>query len=126
MNFPNAAASLITTASDYAHFLLAATRSGPGGLLSEETCKELTVSRVAAGKGVNWGLMFGLIKSPTWDVGLWQWGDFGIFQNFATVFPEPEVAIVSLTNGARGQRFNRDIVHWVLKEELACLAWLRV
>jgi hypothetical protein len=45
MHFPNAAAGLITTASGYARFLLAATMPGWGGLLSKETCKEITVPR---------------------------------------------------------------------------------
>jgi len=51
MNFPNAAASLVTTAGDYAQFLLAVTR--PGAFLSEETRKSVLVPRVPAGMGVS-------------------------------------------------------------------------
>jgi CubicO group peptidase (beta-lactamase class C family) len=126
MNFPNAASSLITTASDYAHFLLATTRPHPVGLLSEETRKAIMAPETDAGKGVNWGLVFGLISSPTRGLGLWHWGDFGIFQNFAAVFPEADIAVVSLTNGTRGQRFNKDIARLLLNEEPTCFAWLRV
>jgi len=114
MNFPNAASCLTTTAEDYARFLLG---------MSD---KEILVPRVPAGQGLQWGLGFGLIENRTRGTGLWHWGDFGVFQNFAVVFPATGEAVVSLTNGARGQRFNRQISRALLGEELACFSWLRV
>ena len=126
MNFPNAASSLITTARDYARFLAAALRPAPTGLLRERFSQELREAKIAAGKGIDWGLAFGLVRSKRHGIGLWHWGDFGVFQNFAVHFPDENRSLVSLTNGARGQRFNRAVVKLLLGEDLDCFRWLRV
>lgn len=126
MNFPNAASSLITTASDYATFLAAVNRPAPEGLLSERFCVQLREARIAAGNGIDWGLAFGLVHSRRQGIGLWHWGDFGLFQNFAIHFPDADRSLVSLTNGSRGQRFNRAIVKLLMAEDLDCFKWLRV
>jgi len=83
-------------------------------------------AKIAAGKGIDWGLAFGLVRSKRHGIGLWHWGDFGVFQNFAVHFPDENRALVSLTNGARGQRFNRAVVKLLLGEDLDCFKWLRV
>ncbi|MBM3761018.1 MAG: hypothetical protein FJW36_12315 [Acidobacteria bacterium] len=83
-------------------------------------------AKIAAGKGIDWGLAFGLVRSKRHGIGLWHWGDFGVFQNFAVHFPDENRSLVSLTNGARGQRFNRAVVNLLLGEDLACFKWLRV
>jgi CubicO group peptidase (beta-lactamase class C family) len=126
MNFPNAAASLITTAADYLRFLSAAATPGFAGLLPEAASKEALVPRVAAGKGVHWGLLSGLVETDALGTGLWHWGDFGIFQNFAVAFPARQLALVSFTNGPRGQRLNKDIIQSLLQTDLPCFPWLRV
>lgn len=126
MNFPNAASSLITTASDYARFMVAVARRAPEGLLSERFSMELREAKIAAGKGIDWGLAFGLVRSKRHGLGLWHWGDFGVFQNFAVQFPDADRSLVSLTNGARGQRFNRAVVKLLMAEDLDCFKWLRV
>lgn len=119
MNFPNAASSLITTAADYARFLLFAGSPRTFGA-------DLTSRCVSAGPGVEWGLAFGIVESRSHGKGLWQWGDFGIFQHIAAVFPQTGAGLVSLTNGTGGQRFNRDVARMFFSEDLACFRWLRV
>lgn len=126
MNFPNAASSLITTARDYARFIAAAARPAPAGLLRAELAEELGKPGISAGQGVDWSLAFGLLRSKRHGLGLWHWGDFGVFQNFAVHFPAENRSLVSLTNGARGQRFNRAVAKLLLGEDLACFPWLRV
>lgn len=125
MNFPNAASSLITTASDYARFLVAVSRPAPEGPLSERFSKELREAKISAGKGIDWGLAFGLVRSKLLGLGLWHWGDFGLFRNFAVHFLDADRSLVSLTNGARGQRFNRAAVKLLMAEDLDCFKWLR-
>lgn len=125
MNFPNAASSLITTASDYCRFLAGVGRPAPDGLLSEGFSLQLRAAKISAGKGIAWGLAFGLVRGRRHGLGLWHWGDFGVFQNFAVHFPDAGRSLVSLTNGARGQRFNRAVVNLLMAEDLDCFRWLR-
>ena len=125
MNFPNAASSLITTASDYARFLAAAARPAPTGLFREPLAKQLLDPKISVAQGIHWGLAFGLLRSPRHGLGLWHWGDFGVFQNFAVHFPQTNRSLVSLTNGPRGQRFNRAVAKLLLGEDLECFRWLR-
>lgn len=125
MNFSNAASSLVTTASDYARFLAVVSRPAPEGLLSEQFSKELREPKTAAGKGIDWGLAFGLVRSKRLGLGLWHWGDFGVFQNFAVHFLDVDRSLVILTNGAHGQRFNRAAVKLLMAEDLDCFKWFR-
>ncbi|MDX2151503.1 MAG: serine hydrolase domain-containing protein [Bryobacteraceae bacterium] len=114
MNFPNAASSLMTTARDYARFLL--------GVSNAEW---LRVPEVDAGRGIAWGLALGLCESRKRGRVLWHWGDFGIFQNFAAILPQTGAALVSLTNGANGQKFNKAVALELLGEDLPCFDWIR-
>ncbi|MFN0105381.1 MAG: serine hydrolase domain-containing protein [Bryobacteraceae bacterium] len=126
MNFPNAASSLTTTASDYARFLLAALSPVERVPLSQVWISQMLTPRISAGPGVDWGLGFGLLNSAAHGKGFWHWGDWGIFQNFAVGFPQAGIGLVSLTNGARGQRINKRVSQLAFREDLPCFRWLRV
>ena len=96
----HAGASLYTTAGDYARFLCAVL-NGEG--LAPETLKEMIAPRVDmdSAKGLGWSLGFGT-QSDANGLALWQWGDYGIFRNYAIAYPGRRTGVVYLTNSFYG------------------------
>jgi CubicO group peptidase (beta-lactamase class C family) len=108
----NAAASLLTTAGDYARFLLALL---DGRILPKETVDamlspqvripgELFDPKSPPGTGeVAWGLGWGLQRrgagEPFW---FWHWGDNGGFRAWITMSREARTGVVYFTNSAEG------------------------
>ncbi len=103
----NAAASLHTTASDYALFLAA--------MLDDTTAAntQMLTPEVDIGLDLAWGLGWGL---ETRDGGrdFWHWGDNGAFKSFTTGSPAFGKAIVIFTNSANGLRAAEPIVKEVV------------
>jgi CubicO group peptidase (beta-lactamase class C family) len=108
----NAAASLLTTAGDYARFLLALL---DGRVLPKETVDAMLSPQVripgklfdpksppGAGE-VAWGLGWGLQRSgagePFW---FWHWGDNGGFRAWITLSREARTGVVYFTNSSEG------------------------
>ncbi len=96
-----AAASLYTTAGDYAKFVCAVMA---GKDLKKETLKTMLTPqiRMEDGEGLGWGLGFGTQNDKEKGTGIWQWGDYGIFRNYILAFPEKGTGVVFLTNSAFG------------------------
>lgn len=99
--YPVAAYSLVTTASDYAKLLIA--------WIEPPVREETRDSFVNAQSGDHYGLPDGLSWSLGWGVQsvgstttLFQWGDNGAFRTFAGIDMASERAIVYLTNGSLG------------------------
>ena len=92
----HAGASLYTTAGDYATFLCAVL-NGEG--LAPETLKEMIAPRIGMGesKVLGWSLGFGT-QSDANGLALWQWGDYGVFRNYAIAYPGSRTGVVFLTN----------------------------
>lgn len=67
---PNAAASLVTSAPDYARFLQAAIRN-----------PEIHREQIRIRPSIGWGLGWGLERTAGHEY-LWQWGDNGGYKNF--------------------------------------------
>ena len=76
----NAAASLYTTAHDYALFVCAVMR---GDRLEETTAREMLSPMIDVDKemGLTWSLGFSL-QTDANGTAFWQWGDYGIFRNY--------------------------------------------
>ena len=107
---PNAAASLRTTAEDYAKFMIAI-MNGTG--LKESTWKEMLTPQVAVNKetapGVNWGLGVGLeITSAGKD--FWHWGDQGDSKCYMTAYPGSKNGVVYFTNSNNGLTIVQEIL----------------
>lgn len=97
---PNAAASMVTCAADYARFLAAA-------IANPEIRKEQVNIRPALGWGLGWG-----IERVAGREYLWQWGDNPGFKNFVAAEPATGNAIFVFTNGDSGARvYDRIVTH---------------
>ena len=105
----NAAASLRTTAEDYARFLIALL-NGKG--LKKKTFNEMFAPQVVVSEKspqVAWGLGTGL---ETTDDGkyFWHWGDQGTTKAYFTADLRRKDAIVYFANGMNGLSFTTEIL----------------
>ena len=96
----HSAASLYTTASDYARFVTAVLNRQ---LLSEKTHRQFLTSQstMDEDKGLTWSLGFGLQEDVS-GTAFWQWGDYGIFRNYIIAYPDRKTALVYLSNSYQG------------------------
>jgi CubicO group peptidase (beta-lactamase class C family) len=104
----HSAATLYTTASDYARFVCAVL-NGEG--LEEKTRKEMLTPQIDIDKdkGLAWSLGFGL-QTDANGKAIWQWGDYGIFRNYIIAYPEQKTGVVYLANSFYGLDLCRDLV----------------
>ncbi len=104
----HAAASLYTTAGEYARFVCAVL-GGEG--LKPETAKEMLTSFIDMkdDKSLGWSLGFGLQNDAN-GTAFWQWGDYGIFRNYVIGYPKNKTAVVYLTNSFNGLSVCSDLV----------------
>lgn len=104
----HAAATLYTTAADYARFI-SAVLEGKG--LKKETLEKMLTPQITVDeqKGLSWTLGFGRQDDENGPA-LWQWGDFGIFRNYVIAYPQQKTALVYLTNSAYGLSICTDLV----------------
>lgn len=134
----NAAASLHTTALDYARFLNAALAGG--GLKKEifadmlrpqiqvdEGCSNC-VSRKPTGKlsrEIAWGLGWGLQQTSD-GPSIWHWGDNGSgFQCFVVGYPRERRGVVVFTNGLGGHGIIPDVVTAAVGGRHPAYGWIR-
>ena len=104
----DAAATLYTTASDYARFVCAVL-NGEG--LKEKTWKEMLTPQIVVDKdkGLAWSLGFSL-QTDANGTAIWQWGDYGIFRNYIIAYPKQKTGVVYLANSFHGLTLCRDLV----------------
>jgi CubicO group peptidase (beta-lactamase class C family) len=117
----NAAASLYTTAGDYARFI-AALMSGsfPG---SPELNLMFT-PQITVVDSVSWSLGFGIERTSSGPA-FFQWGDYGIFRNYVVALREQRRGLVYLTNSFFGLAIGKQLVPIAMgfKEDFG-LNWL--
>jgi CubicO group peptidase (beta-lactamase class C family) len=130
---PRSAATLHTTAADYARFLLAVLS---GARLKPETAKQwldpqvrlrqhciecLSTDGQDADQHIAWGLGWGL--EP--DAGsFFHWGDSGQFKAFVAGSLADRSAIVVFTNGYNGMAIMPDVINQLMPGEHPAFIWL--
>ena len=137
----NAASSLHTTAADFSRYLHAMVRpdrdsADPVGAntLAQMLCSQISVNdckpwdydwprlRVALDTCISWGLGWGLQRSGE-RVGFWQPGDNGPYKSMAFGFKDEGLAMVVLTNSARGAELWPKLVPAALGGTHPAIAW---
>jgi CubicO group peptidase (beta-lactamase class C family) len=102
----HSAASLYTTANDFARFVMAMMNDVG---LKNKTVKEMLTPQIDVDKDVFWGLGFGLEHTDCGDA-FWQWGDYGIFRNYIVAYKNQKIGVVYLTNSFNGLSIGPEIV----------------
>ena len=116
-NFPiNAAASLKTSAADYARFLVAAMGVAQFGE------KQVSFSG-GAGAELGWGLGWG-VERVDGRTFWWQWGDNPGYKNIVFVEPGRREAVAVFTNGDKGGAVYRRAVAAMQGVDHPALVWL--
>ena len=105
----NAAASLQTTATDYAKFLIAL-MNGTG--LKKATREQMFTPQIRVDSvypPVAWGLGIGLETMPEGEY-CWHWGDNGDSKAYVTAFLPDKNAVVYFADGSNGLSFTKEIL----------------
>lgn len=106
---PNAAASLVTTANDFARFLRHLVTAERQGGAAAAIVREMMTPQVRCNETIEWGLGVGLETIGTTRAA-WQWGDNPGFKNFCFADPASGTAMVVFTNGDRGARVYERVI----------------
>ncbi len=135
-NEANAAASLHTTAGDYALFV-EALLNGTG--LKEKTLREMERPQIAVdaactncterapkelSKSVFWGLGIGIQETMPGE-SLWHWGDNGSFKCYVVAFPKQKIGVAMFMNGANGLSIASEVVSIAIGGEQPAFDWLK-
>jgi CubicO group peptidase (beta-lactamase class C family) len=113
------AATLHTTASDYARFMAAAMK-GTG--LTPASARAFLTPQVEVAPGVSWGLGVGL-QDDTRGRAFWQWGHWFGSKAYMIAYPEAGDGLVFLANGDEGLAILDGILGTVLGPDQPGAAW---
>ncbi len=132
---PSAASTLLTTARDYAKFVIAVIE-GTG--LKAETAERMLAaqSEVDAGcsncvgkpvtrtsNAISWGLGWGLERMAH-GPSFWHWGDNGDFKAFVAGAPHARRGVVIFTNSANGMMMIPDVAAAAMGESQPAFDWV--
>ena len=120
----NAAASLRTTAEDYAKFVIAVLK-GEG--LKKATWNEMLSSQIKVNEksapNLSWGLGLGL-ESTGIGKTFWHWGDQGDSKCYVTALVAQQNAILYFTNSSNGLSIADTILNDAIGGDHPALTWL--
>jgi CubicO group peptidase (beta-lactamase class C family) len=102
----HAAATLYTTAGDYAKFVVALMN---GSYLKQPTVELMLTPQVRVSDSVSWSLGFGIEETSSGPA-FFQWGDYGIFRNYIVALPGTRRALIYLTNSFYGLAIGKTLV----------------
>jgi CubicO group peptidase (beta-lactamase class C family) len=133
----NAAASLHSTANDYAKFVIAMLKGT--GLKPATTRLMLTPQSTPTVAGafnlntpdaklandVKWGLGWGLEQTAD-GMGFWHWGDNGDTKAFVLAFAKQKTGLVMFANSANGLSMINELVGSAMGNNQPALAWLNL
>jgi CubicO group peptidase (beta-lactamase class C family) len=116
----HAAATLHTTAPDFARFLIAAL-NGTG--LSDSMAVAMLTPQIEVDSGVSWGLGIGLQENET-GLGFWHWGDNTGYKAYTLTYPERRVGMIWFTNSQNGHSILEAMLAETVGGEHPAAAWL--
>lgn len=119
----NAAASLRTTAGDYARFI-AAILNGTG--LKKKSVQQMLTSQIkveSKSEQLSWGIGVGLETTSDGKY-FWHWGDQGDTKAYFTADPKNKNAIVYFAGGTNGLSFAKEILDEAVGGTHPALAYL--
>jgi len=126
----NAAGSLLTTAEDYAKFILAIVNSIG---IREETVDNILTTQIQApvafdnysamSETISWGLGIGLQQT---DLGkaFWHWGDNDDFKCFTITYPNEKIGLVYFTNSYNGLLIANKLIRLTLGGYYPVFKWM--
>jgi len=132
----NAAATLHTTARDYAAFLNAVL-NGKG--LKPATVHEMEKPQVAVdpqctnctdrapkelSESVFWGLGVGIQQTAQGE-SLWHWGDNGAFKCYMLVYPKPKIGLVFFSDSENGLAIASEVVRMAIGGDQPAFHWIK-
>jgi CubicO group peptidase (beta-lactamase class C family) len=131
----NAAASLHTTATDYARFVVAIMK---GTALKPETASLMLTPQISVDQSgpnnlvrpdpklspaISWGLGWGLQKTDE-GISFWHWGDNGDAKAYVVAFPKQRTGLVMFANSANGLSIISEVVADALGGQQPALSWI--
>lgn len=119
----NAAASMLTTASDYALFLRHVVTARRRGGTAAAVVGMMMAPQVRCNDRVSWGLGVGL-ETVGGRPCAWQWGDNPGYKSYFWADPAREQAMVVFTNGDRGARVYERVIRSVTGNDRPGFLWL--
>ena len=114
---PNVAGSLLTTAPEYAQFMLRLLDT------KNEIAKQMLTPQYRLNSFLSWGLGIGLEKVNN-ETCFWHWGDNGFFGNFMFGNPGTGNGIVILANDVRRLYVCERILREVNGHDLSAFLWI--
>jgi CubicO group peptidase (beta-lactamase class C family) len=132
----NAAASLHTTAADYALFVDAILK---GAGLQPKTIHDMERPQIAVdpdctnctdrapkelSKNLFWGLGWGIQETDEGE-SLWHWGDNGAFKCYVLAYPKRKIGMVLFTNSENGMGIVRALEAEAIGGEQPAFAWIK-
>ncbi len=119
---PTAAASMLTTATDFGIFLRHLVTARRGGGAVAAIVDHMMSPQIRCNDAVQWGLGVGL-EDFSGRHHAWQWGDNPGFKSFFFGDPQEMKAMVIFTNGDRGARVYERVIRAMTGDDHPAFLW---
>lgn len=122
---PNVAGSLLTTAPEFAQFmgLMLGATAGSSEPQRAHIRQMMLTAQIGINSALAWGLGWGLEADADQHY-FWQWGQNGVFENFAIGNLVEQSGLVILTNGSGGLKLCERLVRTLTGHEHSAFLWL--
>jgi len=133
----NAAASLHTTAGDYARFVAAIIKGTglkpatarlmltPQIIVAEAGSNNVNRPNPKLSSGISWGLGWGLEKTDD-STAFWHWGDNGDTKAYVAGFEKQRVGLVMFANNSNGLSILPELIDDALGGQHPSLTWVNI